>query len=425
MVGVDALTDRDHCGYTVVEICAGAGGQALGLESAGFGHALAVELDENAANTLRRNRTGWDVRTGDVANADVWEPSDFEGVSLLAGGVPCPPFSIAGRQLGASDERDLFAWAVEQVAVVKPRALMLENVRGLSQPRFAAYRQRILDRLAALGYEPFWKLLHAADFGVPQLRPRFVLVALQPEDAPYFSWPEPTEATLTVGDALYDLMAGNGWKYADDWRALANDIAPTIVGGSKKHGGADLGPTRAKAAWLHLGVDGKGIANEAPAPNAPHPSAVPPRLTIEMVQRIQGWHDCYEWEFTGRKTSQYRQIGNAFPPPVAEAVGRSIVRAFERVSLSGAETATADDPLFSLLNRHREGVSEALIFSELPELTPAALAKRMAKLGLDFEVEVAEVAGETVHKLGDFRGFVGQDGHFRHDYLSEHRSKVS
>jgi DNA (cytosine-5)-methyltransferase 1 len=412
--------------FTVVEICAGAGGQALGLERAGFEHALAVELDEHAANTLRLNRPKWDVRTGDVASAEVWNPADFSGVSLLAGGVPCPPFSIAGRQLGASDERDLFAWAVEQVAVIKPRALMLENVRGLTQPRFDAYRQRILNRLTELGYEPFWKLLHAADFGVPQLRPRFVLVALQPEDARYFAWPEPDESMLTVGDALADLMAADGWKHAEEWRLLANDVAPTIVGGSKKHGGADLGPTRAKAAWLKLGVDGRGVADAPPARNAPRPSVMPPRLTIDMVRRIQGWSDG-SWEFSGRKTSQYRQIGNAFPPPVAEAVGRRILDAFARVELTGtaSEAAQAEDPLFSLLSRHREGVTETALLAQIPGLRRADLAKRAAKLALDFELEIDDASGDAIYRLGDFKGFVGQEGHFRHEYLSENRSKVS
>lgn len=419
----------DTARFTVVEICAGAGGQALGLENAGFDHKLAVELDEHAATTLRLNRPDWDVRTGDVADRSVWNPADFEGVSLLAGGVPCPPFSIAGRQLGASDERDLFAWAVEQAAVVKPRALMLENVRGLSQPRFDAYRRRILDRLADLGYEPFWKLLSASDFEVPQLRPRFVLVALKPEDAKYFAWPEPLAKVPTVGELLLDLMQENGWKHADEWAAMANDIAPTIVGGSKKHGGADLGPTRAKAAWLRLGVDGKGVANEAPAKDAPRPSVHPPRLTIDMVRRIQGWRDADNWEFSGRKTSQYRQIGNAFPPPVAEAVGLAIRQAFLHVEVAGtgtiAATANVEDPLFSLLNNSDGGVSETEIFAQFPRLTERSLAKRIEKLTLDFEVHAAAVNGEKYYRLGEFRGFVGQDGHFRHSYMSEHRSKVS
>ncbi|MGH3296992.1 MAG: DNA cytosine methyltransferase, partial [Trebonia sp.] len=91
----------------------------------------------------------------------------YAGVDLLAGGVPCPPFTIAGKQLGATDERDLFAWAIELCGLVRPRALMLENVRGLSLPRFAAYRQHVLDRLAELGYAADWRLLHASDYGVP------------------------------------------------------------------------------------------------------------------------------------------------------------------------------------------------------------------------------------------------------------------
>ena len=165
--------------YRVVEICAGAGGQSLGLELAGFEHELSVELDQNAAATLRHNRPHWKVAIGDVANPGVWDPVAYAGVDLLAGGVPCPPFTIAGKQLGATDERDLFAWAIELCGIVKPRALMLENVRGLSLPRFAAYRQHVLDRLASLGYAADWRLLHASDYGVPQLRPRFVLVALR------------------------------------------------------------------------------------------------------------------------------------------------------------------------------------------------------------------------------------------------------
>lgn len=422
-------TDGDD-EYSVVEICAGAGGQALGLELAGFEHKLAVELDENAAATLRLNRPDWDVRIGDVANGDVWAPSEFEGVSLLAGGVPCPPFSIAGRQLGASDERDLFSWAVEQVAIVKPRALMLENVRGLSQPRFDAYRSRVLTRLRDLGYEPFWKLLHAADFGVPQLRPRFVLVALKPEDAQYFEWPEGDGAGLNVGDALKEMMAADAWPHAEAWAAMANGIGPTIVGGSKKHGGADLGPTRAKAAWLQLGVDAKGVADAPPTANSPHPGEKPPRLTIEMVKRIQGWGPGYEWDFSGRKTSQYRQIGNAFPPPVARAVGESIISAFRKEDVPArgdnrAVAAEAMDPLYALLAEHAEGVSDVEISERLPGLTGAALAKRIERLSLDFEIETSIIAGSAKYTLGGFRGFTGQEGHVRHSFIRENQSKVS
>ncbi|MCF8606886.1 DNA (cytosine-5-)-methyltransferase [Gordonia sp. HY442] len=421
--------DQGIGGYSVVEICAGAGGQALGLEQAGFEHRLAVELDQNAAATLSLNRPNWDVRVGDVANAEVWDPSEFEGVDLLAGGVPCPPFSIAGRQLGASDERDLFAWAVEQVAIVKPRALMLENVRGLSQPRFAAYRQRVLDRLAELGYEAFWKLIYAADFGVPQLRPRFVLVALKTEDARFFAWPESVESSSTVGSALNDLMGADGWPHINSWVTMADAVGPTIVGGSKKHGGADLGPTRAKEAWLKLGVDGKGVADAPPSAFSPHPSVKPPRLTIEMVKRIQGWGASDSWQFSGRKTSQYRQIGNAFPPPVAAAVGRSIRNAFNHeviaAGVESAATAVSADPLFSLLSSSCGGVRESDIYAAIPDLTERILGKRLQRLSLDFAIHESVIDGETSYRLGEFRGFTGQSEHFRHDYITANRSKVS
>jgi len=248
---------QEEAGVTdleVIEICAGAGGQALGLERAGFEHALAVELDLAACATLRANRPAWKVAQGDVADRAVWEPEAYAGVDLLAGGVPCPPFTVAGRQLGATDERDLFAWAVELCKRLQPRALLLENVRGLSMSRFSAYRQHVLDRLRELGYVPGWKLLNASDYGVPQLRPRSVLVALRPEDAPWFRWPGPSaERPPTVGEALGDLMGARGWPGAARWARRANAVAPTIVGGSKKHGGADLGPTRAKRAWAGLG----------------------------------------------------------------------------------------------------------------------------------------------------------------------------
>lgn len=411
----------------VVEICAGAGGQALGLHRAGFSHALAVELDERAAQTLMAN-SNWDVAIGDVADPNVWNPADYAGVALLAGGVPCPPFSIAGKQLGSSDERDLFAWAVEQVAVVKPRALMLENVRGLASGRFAGYRQRVLDRLAELGYVADWRLLHAADFGLAQLRPRFVLVALRPDDARYFRWPEPHAARVTVGSVLRDLMAANGWPHADAWAALASGVGPTLVGGSKKHGGADLGPTRAKQAWAALAVDGKGIANEAPGADWPHPAVKAPRLTIEMVARLQGWTADSEWTFSGLKTAQYRQIGNAFPPPVAEAVGKSIKAALlhEGVPHEIPElSATVHDPIYRLLANAQDFVSAGELVAALNKHSLAAVERRLSILSRDFELETRMTDSGPSYRLGQFRGFVGQDDHERHVYIEKYRNRVS
>lgn len=307
---------------TVLEICAGGGGQALGLERAGFAHAGAVEMDTNACATLRANRPGWDVLTADVREVS---GTAFRGVDLLAGGVPCPPFSIAGQQLGAADERDLIPEALRLLEEIRPRALMLENVRGLAGARFTPYLGAVLGRISALGYVPAWRILNACDFGVPQLRPRFVLVALRPDAAERFRWPLPSAVRLPVGLVLADLMAARQWAGADAWAERARDVAPTLVGGSKKHGGADLGPTRARAAWAALGVDGRGLADAPPGPDFPTDGM--PRLTVRMAALVQGFPD--EWVFSGRKTAAYRQIGNAFPPPVACAVGRAIIAALE------------------------------------------------------------------------------------------------
>ena len=299
-----------------VEMCAGAGGQALGLEQAGFGHEALVEIDKHCCNTLRLNRPEWNVVEGDLVHFD---GKPYKGIDLLAGGLPCPPFSVAGKQLGKKDERNLFPEAVRLVDEIRPKAVMIENVRGILDAVFADYRQKIARQLKKLGYVTDWHLFNASDFGVPQLRPRVVFVAVRKDLSDGFTWPTPTEMNPpTVGEALYDLMRANGWKGARKWSKYADDIAPTIVGGSMKHGGPDLGPTRAKNAWKTLGVDGHGVWNEPP----PKDFVGMPRLTVRMVARLQGFPD--EWEFSGKKTPQYRQVGNAFPPPVAKAVAKQL-----------------------------------------------------------------------------------------------------
>ena len=305
-----------------IEICAGAGGQALGLSRAGFHHVALVEYEKDYCDTLLRNQPDWNVICGDVKEFNGW-PYRLK-IDLLAGGVPCPPFSVAGKQLGAEDERDLFPEMLRLVEEIVPRAVMIENVRGFLDPAFDNYRQEIFDKLDLLGYKPQIKLLQASDYGVPQLRPRVVIVGIRKDIKKEFSYPTPNpEGTKTVGQTLLDLMQANGWSGAEEWAVKANKIAPTIVGGSKKHGGPDLGPVRARKAWLELGVDGKGVANEAPSESF----IGEPRLTPQMLSRIQGFPD--DWDFGKKKTTACRMIGNAFPPPVAQAVGEKIREVLE------------------------------------------------------------------------------------------------
>ena len=306
---------------TCVEICAGAGGQAIGLDKAGFEHVALVEYEADYCEVLKNNRPDWNVICADVHNFD---GTPYKGVDLLAGGVPCPPFSMASKQLGKDDERDLFPEAIRLVKEIHPRAVMLENVRGFLDPKFADYRKHIMDSISELGYKVQIKLLNACDYGVPQLRPRVIIIGIRNDIDTEFSYPdEHTQEAPTVGEVLKKLMGANGWSGVDAWAAQANKIAPTVVGGSKKHGGPDLGPVRARKAWAELGVDGSGVANEAPAAEF----VGMPKLTKEMIALIQGFPP--EWNFGKRKTAACRMIGNAFPPPVAEAVGLEIKRCLE------------------------------------------------------------------------------------------------
>jgi DNA (cytosine-5)-methyltransferase 1 len=292
-----------------------------------------------------------------------------------------------------------------------------------------------------MGYVPFWQLLNACDYGVPQLRPRFVLVALRPEYAEYFRWPEAMGGEpCTVSSVVGDLMSENGWngESFDAWKKSADKIAPTIVGGSKRHGGADLGPTRAKRAWAELGVDAMGVKDDGEVPTAdfdPKAEGVPgPKLTTAMVARIQGWYGEFEgWEFTGRKTSRYRQIGNAFPPPVAKALGTAIRDALLKKGEPQQlieNSSTVHDPIYKLLRSHEKPLSVDQIIKHLSKqeicMEQPEVELRLNHLGRDFELEsIIRKSGETAYSLGAFKAFVGQDDHQRHAFFTEHRGKIS
>ncbi|MFC9894448.1 DNA cytosine methyltransferase [Nocardia sp. NPDC127579] len=354
--------------FTSIEICAGAGGQAVGLHEAGFRHTALVEIDSHAIATLKLNikaRNVWG-RSGqrcaiieqDVNVFDPFTHKDLEKnrprrgeLDLLAGGVPCPPFSHAGKQLGKDDERDLFPRMLTLIGQLEPRAVMIENVRGIMDPKFQSYREWIVESLEKTGRNytvVMWDVLEASDFGVPQLRPRAILVAFRNDvyasAADQWARPQPSSGRApTVAESLGASMRErfepyfNG-KHSDlaveryeAWleQVQRGGIAPTLVGGSKKHGGADLGPSRAKAAWRQLGISGMGVANDPKTSlekgteerDLFRPEG--PMLTVQQAAIIQGFPK--KWEFAGMKTAQYRQVGNAFPPPVAAAVGKSII----------------------------------------------------------------------------------------------------
>ena len=317
------------------EICAGAGGAALGLEQAGFTPSVLVELDADCCATLRLNRP-WQVFQADITADD----ARLTGppVDLLSGGLPCTPHSRAGGQLGEGDERHLWHAATRLVSQGRPRAVLLETSDAVMSALFDVERAGTVARLREAGYLVRWETIDACWYGVPQHRKRAVLVAFRElEAARAFRWPDSDpEPPPSVGEALYERMAARGWPGAAAWRDGAAGLAPVIVGGSHKHGGPDLGPTQSKQAWQRLGVDGSGVADDVPDASGCYPRGAGktgdadkdgPMLTVRMGALLQGFPP--DWAFSGGKTSRWRQVGNALPPPVARAVGEAIRTALE------------------------------------------------------------------------------------------------
>jgi DNA (cytosine-5)-methyltransferase 1 len=311
-----------------VDVCAGAGGLTLGLEQAGFQPVLLLDKKPVACDTLRRNRPAWQVLETDLLDFAPSQHQEIYDVDLLSAGLPRVKSSATVARTETKAELRLLEATVYLAHAVQPRALIIENVPELVGARhFEPIRDLIRRELEHLGYRFRWFVLNAADFGVPQDRKQGLLVALKGQHFAAFRSPKPTVRDhLSVGRALRRSMAKDGWRDADRWAAQAISVAPTLVGGSDRRGGADLGPTGTKKAWARMGVDGGTVADNVPgpdfiwAPEAGRHGMV--RITTEQAALLQGFPS--DWGFAGRKTARYRQIGHASPPPVAKALGLAI-----------------------------------------------------------------------------------------------------
>ncbi|MFJ8438776.1 DNA cytosine methyltransferase [Kitasatospora griseola] len=321
---VTATTHREEPRrFTSLEICAGAGAQALGLELAGFDPVMLIDRNTKACATISLNRPHWNVQCQDIVE---FAPATTH-VDLLSGGLPRIKSAAAGRRTDGSEARDVLSAALRLAVRIRPRAILLENLPDLvDSPDFATDRSWIESELARAGYRLHWAVLDAADFGVPQHRKSGFLAALREPHSSAFHWPLPTGVPApTVGEVLGASMAGNGWQWAGEWAARADRAAPALVGGSENRGGADLGPTGSKRAWAALGVNGNSLADEPPGPDTP--PDFQPKLTVRQAATIQAIPD--HWHLAGGKTAEYRQVGQALPPPLAEAVGRALAHALD------------------------------------------------------------------------------------------------
>jgi DNA (cytosine-5)-methyltransferase 1 len=309
-----------------VDVCAGAGGLALGLEGAGFEPVLLLDSKPVACETLRLNRPAWRVLEMDLLDFVPDEHPETYDVDLLSAGLPRVKSSATAARAETEEELRLLEAAVLLTHSVQPRALLIENVPGLvDAPEFESAREFIRKELEHLGYRFGWFVLNAADFGVPQDRKQGVLVALKERYFDAFRPPTPTVTEhVSVGRALRRSMAARGWTGADAWAARALSVAPTLVGGSDNRGGADLGPTGTKKAWARMGVNGGTLADQVPGPEFDGSSDMI-KLTDSQAALLQAFPP--EWRFAGKKTARYRQIGHASPPPVGKALGQAITAA--------------------------------------------------------------------------------------------------
>ncbi|MFJ9675028.1 DNA cytosine methyltransferase [Streptomyces sp. MPA0124] len=316
---------------TSVDVCSGAGGLALGLERAGFAPVLLLDSQKQACETLRHNRPSWNVLEMDLLDFDPLEHPVSYDVDLLSAGLPRVKSSATTKRVETGQELRLLKATIYLAHAVQPRALLIENVPELVDgAAFEEVRAFIRGELLHLGYGFHWLIVNAADFGVPQDRRHGVMVALKEPFADLFRAPETTVAErVTVGETLRASMSERGWTGADDWARQANRVAPTLVGGSENRGGADLGPSGTKKAWARMGVNAVSLSDEVPGPDGTQESdnsgSPLKKITVDQAALLQSFPK--DWQITGRKTSRYRQIGHASPPPVGEALGRAIARA--------------------------------------------------------------------------------------------------
>ena len=329
------MGDRRH---TDIELFAGAGGLALGLEQAGFDGLAYVEMNGDACETLRRNRPGWNVIEGDVHEIDFQQ---YDGrVDLVSGGFPCQAFSMAGKRLGFGDIRGtLFAEIIRCANETHPKMLLMENVKELLSHDGGRTFETIRHEVEKAGYSLQWKVLNASYHGVGQARERIVMIGIRDDltDKVSFEYPEPDGSQTTLREALDGVPDSPGASYSEKkakvldlvppggcWVDLPQGIAREYMKGSYDSPGGKRGMAR-RLSWdrpcLTLTTSPSQKQTERCHPDETRP------LTVREYARVQSFPD--DWEFAGGIGSQYRQIGNAVPVEMARRIGVQIVKALD------------------------------------------------------------------------------------------------
>lgn len=303
---------------TAVELFAGAGGLALGAERAGFAHAALYEWDGDSCATLRRNRPAWRVVEADVHDVNF---TTHAGVDLVAGGPPCQPFSTAGRRELDKDDRDMFPEAIRAVKEARPRAVLFENVTGLVKGDALAYLEGyVMRRLRELGYAAEWRVLNAADYGVPQARKRVITVAFHRDVGARWQWPAPTHGRAAL------LAAWDEGRVPDPF--VPRRTVRDALAGLPPHEPPDPSAIEGGGSFVmvhNLDAPAWTITTRWTSALLREPARRLRLLSIRELARLQTFPD--DWRFAGTNDAQLRQIGNAVPPALAHALMAALARA--------------------------------------------------------------------------------------------------
>jgi len=336
------------CKYSVVELFAGAGGLALGLEQAGFETKALIELDKWACETLKLNRPKWNVIHEDIKNVSKYGIkqyiSDKKEVDLLSGGYPCQSFSYAGNRLGIEDTRGTLFYDYSLILdELKPKMFFAENVKGLVSHDKGKTFKTMLKVFEDVGYDVVYKVLNALDYGVAQKRQRVIIIGIRKDIKKNmkdeFEFPIPYKQKLTLGDILKDVPSSPCASYSDTkkevlkyvspggcWKDLPDDIARNYMKSTYFMGGGRTGIAR-RLSWDEAGLTVLCTPSQKQTERC-HPDELRP-FSIRENARIQSFPD--EWKFCGSISQQYKQIGNAVPVNLAKEIGLSIIKYLDKI----------------------------------------------------------------------------------------------
>lgn len=328
--------------FNVIELFAGAGGMALGLEQAGFNGVVFVEQNKWACKTLRANRSSWNVIEGDIRDVNFLE---YKDVDLVSGGAPCQAFSYAGKRLGFDDIRGtLFSEFARCVKEIEPKMFLFENVKGLLNHDNGRTFDTILNVFTELGYSVQYKILDASFYGVAQKRQRLIIVGIRNDlvNEIKFNYPNPDKERTVLKSALKDVPDSPGSTYSEKkrkvmelvppggwWKDLPQDVILDYVGNFDVSRGGTTGMAR-RLSWdepcLTLLTSPSQKMTERCHPEETRP------LTIREYARVQSFPD--DWEFAGSISEQYKQIGNAVPVELARRIGLEIIKSLKQVTVN-------------------------------------------------------------------------------------------